>query len=125
MIAIETPNDLRLFAEQFALREDWHEPEEQGVDAEVVGNHLDNAFGVGSERREPSEFVVVLKHEGEGVAKVNLATLLSWAAMVEGECPHEHWYDDEDYSGKGYRVCEDCGKSIALSEIVPAHRQEP
>lgn len=81
------------FARRYGMRPDWHEPDEQGVGARVIGTHLDNAFGAEAGRRVHSghdftEFNVVLTVEDEdgnpqdrGV--VNLATLLSIAAARE------------------------------------------
>lgn len=88
---IDTPAELAAFASQHGMRSDWHEPDEQGIHARIIGNHLDNAM---SPRSTPArtasgedytEYNVVLQSEnGNGtrsdVAVVNLATLLSWAA---------------------------------------------
>ena len=75
---------LRKFASNHGLRSDWHEPDEQGVTARVVGDHLDNAYG--NEIRATAveqgfqEFVVVLEQENGDCLKINLATLLALAA---------------------------------------------
>jgi hypothetical protein len=42
---IRVASDLGAFAEEHALRSDWHEPDESDVSARVVGDHLDNAMG--------------------------------------------------------------------------------
>lgn len=79
------------FARSHGLRPDWHEPDEQGVGARVIGTHLDNAHGdmagrmVSKDGVDFSEFNVVLTVENdEGVpedaAVVNLASLLAIAA---------------------------------------------
>lgn len=80
------------FAREHGLRPDWHEPDEQGVGARIIGTHLDNAFGAMAGRsvspldgRDFSEFNVILTVEDdEGVprdaAVVNLASLLAIAA---------------------------------------------
>lgn len=79
------------FAQEHGLRHDWHEPDEQGVGARVIGTHLDNAFGaqagrhVTSDGHDFTEFNVVLTVEDdEGVprdaAVVNLASLLAIAS---------------------------------------------
>ena len=81
------------FAQKHGLRPDWHEPDEQGVGARVIGTHLDNAFGamagrrVGMDGHDFTEFNVVLTVEDDdGVpqdaAVVNLASLLAIAAVA-------------------------------------------
>lgn len=81
------------FAREHSLRPDWHEPDEQGVGARVIGTHLDNAMGANAGRtvapdgHDFTEFNVVLTVEDEdGVpqdaAVVNLATLLAVAARA-------------------------------------------
>ena len=84
---------LAQFAAEHGLRPDWHEPDEQGVGARIIGTHLDNAFGAMAGRsispfdgREFGEFNIVLTVEDdEGVpqdaAVVNLASLLAIAAV--------------------------------------------
>lgn len=81
------------FAQEHGLRPDWHEPDERGVGARVIGTHLDNAFGAMAGRslafdgHDFSEFNVILTVEdAEGVpqdaAVVNLASLLAIAATA-------------------------------------------
>ena len=81
------------FAQKHGLRPDWHEPDEQGVGARVIGTHLDHALGatagrrVGMDGHDFSEFNVILTVEDdEGVpqdaAVVNLASLLAIAAVA-------------------------------------------
>lgn len=88
---IDTPAELAIFAREHGMRTDWHEPDEQGIHARVIGNHLDNAMGPRSEPMSTAtgedftEYNVVLQAEnGDGtrsdVAVVNLATLLAMAA---------------------------------------------
>ena len=67
---------LREFAEEHEIRPDWHEPDEQGITAEVVGDHLDNAFGNSG---TSGELVVDLYVEGKLKCSINLATLLALA----------------------------------------------
>ena len=76
-------------------REDMHEPDEQGVKAKVIGDHLDNAFG-DSIRIDAiidgyqefvvihgyQEFVVILNREGH-IEKFNLATLIALARKAD------------------------------------------
>lgn len=81
------------FAQEHGLRPDWHEPDERGVGARIIGTHLDNAFGamagrhVSFDGHDFSEFNVILTVEDdEGVprdaAVVNLASLLAIAAVA-------------------------------------------
>lgn len=81
------------FAQEHGLRPDWHEPDERGVGARIIGTHLDNAFGamagrhVSFDGHDFSEFNVILTVEDdEGVprdaAVVNLASLLAIAAAA-------------------------------------------
>lgn len=86
------PAQLAAFADVHQMRDDWHEPDEQGIVARVVGSRLDNAFGpkglpatgLDSEVDGTSELRVVLEHVIDGHYReccvvVNLADLLSWA----------------------------------------------
>lgn len=41
---------------------------------------------------------------------------------VQAECGHEYWYEDEDYDGTRYRVCEDCDLRTDVRDI---EREEP
>lgn len=98
---INTPQELAEFAEKHELRRDWHEPDEQDIDATILGCHLDNAHGSrGFDLRKPmnslaesdndvlglrgyhDEMRVVLhKRDGGSVlAVINLASLLAWAS---------------------------------------------
>lgn len=70
-------------------REDMHEPDEQGIEAVVIGDHLDNAFGeqigeVGIERGY-HEFVVVLWKNHTEKMRINLATLIALARKANLE----------------------------------------
>jgi hypothetical protein len=65
-------------------REDMHEPDEQGIDAHIVGNHLDNAFGSSIVpdlmNKDCQEFVVILENENtDKQMKINLANLIALA----------------------------------------------
>ena len=87
------------FAREHGLRPDWHEPDNQGVGARVIGTHLDNAMGAKAGRsidawdgREYGEFNVILTVEDDdGVpqdaAVVNLANLLAIAALAGDAAP--------------------------------------
>src|SRR5215212_5026695 len=99
MISITSAAALREFAEQHELREDWHEPDERGVDALVaVGDVFDNAAAdpladfyepVAGEPMERipggrAEHAVFLMVDGQPAACVNLADLFSFACGREG-----------------------------------------
>ncbi len=64
-------------------RSDMHQPDEQGLIARVVGDHLDNAFGERIDedaiKKGYQEFVVILERDEEHVECFNLATLISLA----------------------------------------------
>ena len=82
---INTPEDLKVFAKEHGLRPDWHEPDEQGINAYVYGDDLDNAFGAGyvSEvEGYDGELNVVFTKNGERIAVVNLANVLAWATRA-------------------------------------------
>lgn len=78
-------SDLAEVARQLGVRPDWHEPDEQNVDAIVVGqdHQLDNAMGADPNgRHEPN---VIITKNGTGVAVVDLATLLAWASGYQDD----------------------------------------
>lgn len=84
---IESQEDLANLAARLEVRADWHEPDEQGVNARIVGTHLDNAMGSTVHLRDAGhgEFNVILTQEDERgepqeIAVVNLATLLAIAS---------------------------------------------
>ena len=94
---ISTREQLRQFATHHGLRPDWHEPDEQGITAEVRGQGLDNAlptgewYGLAGMRpgdHPRAELHVVFyratryEYPGEPVAVVNLANLCAWAAQA-------------------------------------------
>lgn len=86
IIGIQTPEDLDALADDLGVRADWHEPDEQNVSAYIRGNHLDNAMGstmrdIGDDNSS-GEFNIVIQKDGEDVAVINLATLLSWGASI-------------------------------------------
>lgn len=78
-------SQLKFLASELGVRHDWHEPDDQNVSAEVRGGWLDNAGYWGSLSAllpvtdDQKELWVVIKHNGEPVAEVNLATLLAFA----------------------------------------------
>ena len=59
-------------------RHDMHEPDEQGITAKIVGNHLDNACG---EDVYSEEYVIILIKE-RAKFKINLATLIAFARQA-------------------------------------------
>ena len=81
----ENYGKLRDFAARHNLRDDWHEPDEQSVEASVTGHYLDNAMGDDPESGE--ELVVTLSVSKEGKeteeVHINLATLLALASRWE------------------------------------------
>jgi hypothetical protein len=89
MQIIDTREDLIAFAQKYGLRDSWHEPDEQGVDAVVKGSVFDNAgfwpWPEAATWGRTQEKHVVLKVNGKPVAAVNLATLFAFATGWEGE----------------------------------------
>jgi hypothetical protein len=92
---INSREELKVLARELGVRPDWHEPDEQGVNALVSGHMLDNAgfWGQGGTGTVPSwaqELWVTITVEEEGVrprgvAEVNLAMLLAWSCGYEEE----------------------------------------
>lgn len=90
---INTRAGLKALAAELGVRPDWHEPDNQGVDALVSGHMLDNAgfWGVDGTGTLPSayqELWITITKEDEGVkpypvAEVNLAMLLAWSCGYE------------------------------------------
>jgi hypothetical protein len=85
LFRINSKEDLRKVAANLNVRDDWHEPDEQEVTAEVFGKTFDNAgfwgFDMAQVDEFPGEMYVVLFKDGFAVAEVNLATLFSIAAQ--------------------------------------------
>ena len=73
----------RLCAFLQECRGDMHEPDEQGISAVVVGDHLDNAYGTHISEAHIvggfQEYVVILKNTNREVLKINLADLIALA----------------------------------------------
>lgn len=87
MQSIDTPRDLAAFAREYGLRPDWHEPDEQGITARVVGTPFDFDNAIGTRQygqrfgENHQELCVIFTQENRGdVAIVNLANLCAWAA---------------------------------------------
>ena len=72
VIEIHNKEALKIRKGGLGLREDWHEPDEQGVTALITGNKFDNA-GVEGEIK-----VLILK-DGVPAFAINLATLFAFA----------------------------------------------
>lgn len=66
----------------WGCRDDMHEPDEQGLKARVVGDHLDNAFGDHIDAKAIiggfQELVVILSRNGRDEC-FNLANLINLA----------------------------------------------
>ena len=93
---INSRDNLVALANELGVRRDWHEPDEQGVTAEVRGKSFDNAgfWGIKDEAEfltrhghggvSAVEMYVTLYKDGEPVAEVDLATLFAFATGYEG-----------------------------------------
>ena len=66
-------DELLALKARLGVREDWHEPDEQEVTAELRSGDLDNAM------LDDTEDTVIISQDGEEVARVNVALLLAWA----------------------------------------------
>ncbi len=92
---IRNRGELMALAAELGVRQDWHEPDNQGVTAEVRGKTFDNAGFWGAEHEaqwmerygDPAgiEKWVILVRDGEPVAEVNLAELFAWATGYEAD----------------------------------------
>lgn len=84
MDQIHTREEFVKLARTLGVRDDWHEPDEQEVTAEVRGGRFDNAGYWGAEDigTVRSELHVVLSQSGKPVAAVNLADLCAWASQT-------------------------------------------
>lgn len=76
-------NRLRAFQVRHGMRPDWHEPDEQDVTAEVIGDHLDNAYEeqvlvecIDTPPDIAQELVIELRC-GSDRERFNLATLMA------------------------------------------------
>ena len=92
---IQTKAELKALAKKLEVRKDWHEPDEQGLEARVYGEHFDNAGFWGSTeinrqygKNLGTEYQIYLKNmeqwvtlfkNGEAIAEINLATLFAFA----------------------------------------------
>jgi len=82
---VRSREQLQQLAKRLKVRPDWHEPDEQELEAKIVGKGFDNAMGSGYGVTEAlpedqeGEMNVVLFQDGEPCAAINLAWLLAWA----------------------------------------------
>jgi len=88
LIRVQTAATLVEVYKSLGVDVTWHEPDNSGVDAYVIGAHLDNAMGSridpipSDDPTNPSgEFNVVITKDGEPFAVVNLAMLLAWGTF--------------------------------------------
>ena len=89
MKRINSAKELNELAKELRVRPDWHEPDEQEVNARIIGSHLDNAMGADPDADKKvdvyhdlhwGEYNVVITKKGKDVAVVNLAELLAWGS---------------------------------------------
>lgn len=73
-------DEFRQLANELGVRSDWHEPDEQEVEANVRGVSFDNAGFWPHPERSFEEQHVVIYQMGRAVAAINLATLCAWAS---------------------------------------------
>lgn len=81
LVKINTPAEMRYTALFLGVQPNWHEPDEQGVSARIIGDQLDNAMG-STLNPTTTEINIVLTRNGQDVAVVNLATLLAFATSA-------------------------------------------
>ena len=94
IMVIDNQKDMKKLSKKLGVREDWHEPDESGVEAVVRGKTFDNAGFWGSAFEKSNaksdtkcacEKYVQIRQYGEPVAEVNLATLCAIAAGTMDE----------------------------------------
>ena len=95
MRTINTRAELVALAKELGVRQDWHEPDEQLITAELRGTayDFDNAMGVAENYSNSDtprmELHVVLRRLNDKflpeqeIAAINLATLFAWATGYE------------------------------------------
>lgn len=87
MEALEgTARKLWDFAKAHGLREDWHEPDEQDIDAAIINPTaaFDNAMGDDPYELAPEMIVRLYKVGGNSSVVINLATLCALATIGAG-----------------------------------------
>lgn len=75
---INDPETLAALADELGLRADWHEPDNSEVDAALVPG----VYGFDNACSDDTEHHIVLLHDGRPIARINVATLLSWATIA-------------------------------------------
>lgn len=63
---------LKKLALKLGVRDDWHEPDEEGLTVKITGKQFDNAGF-------DTEYIVHLFKDGKEVGEINLATLFAYA----------------------------------------------
>ena len=111
-------------------RHDMHDPDEQGLSAEVIGDHLDNAMGnyIGNDQQR-QEFVVVLKNENNEEFIINLADLIALARLAKFPVKFENPVYEEimgkagfESEGKGIYYVDDVnGSEVNLNDGASAN----
>jgi hypothetical protein len=76
---INTNEELIAFRNEHRMREDWHEPDEQGIDCFLRDGTFDNAHCDDGEAH-----VILYNSETTETVAVNLALLLAWATGYRG-----------------------------------------
>lgn len=88
IVHINSQAALRALARELRVRHDWHEPDEQDLEAVCFGDDFDNAGFWGRDFREElivkkfrlvEEMNVMLVHRGKPIAEINLASLFAMA----------------------------------------------
>ena len=120
----EILRQLKLFTVD--CRHDMHEPDEQGISAEVIGDHLDNAMGnhIMIEPNARQEFVVLLRNEDNDELHVNLADLIALARLAKFPVNYDTPVYEEimgkagfDSAGKGEYFVDDAnGSELNLND---------
>ena len=95
-LRINSQKKLRELAQRLGVRHDWHEPDNQDVEAICFGEKFDNAGFWGREYRDEltrlkfrgtEEMSVMLVKDGKPIAEINLASLFAMACGT--------WKDDD------------------------------
>jgi hypothetical protein len=76
VVWIQTRQEMYDLRTTLGVRMDWHEPDQQDVDAEVQNGTFDNAHCDESEA-----FIRITKNDTE--YRINLAILCAWAAGLD------------------------------------------
>ena len=125
----EILRQLKLFTVD--CRHDMHEPDEQGISAEVIGDHLDNAMGnhIMTEPNARQEFLVILRNEDNDELHLNLADLIALARLAKFPVKFENPVYEEimgkagfESEGKGIYYVDDVnGSEVNLNDGASAN----